>query len=784
MIFGEPMENWRQRMPIGMHLKSDGFASSLFEPDGALTLRKYCADMGIEYADLGRPVALETFCAYGQAFQKQMVPMLDPRKVADVRRIGGQFRLALSDGASVLARKVIVASGISHFEYLPAELRPVPRGFLSHSALNRDLSRFKGRDVLVLGRGASSTDIAALLVDQGASTQIVSREPVEFHDPPSEKPRSLLQRLRRPNLGLGPSFRSALFTAFPHLFRYLPLARRQRIVRKHLGPAAVWYIRDKLEAHVPMHSGYAFRNAEVRGERIHVQFSGRDGGSKEFDVHHIIAGTGYQVDLRRLPFLSDSIRAEVRLEGNWPALSRHFESSVPGLYFVGLPSALTFGPLTRFAHGAGFTARRLSRHLARQSREYRGNRFSRALSMTSERPAVAIFDDYWATTLAFARSLGEKGVPLHFYGSGAGRWSRYRTRHSRCPPLEDADAFLRWLRSRVRSGEITHVAPTTDLIAFYVSVLRDEFSPAVRRAIAPLNEIENCLIKSRFRDLSAIEGQPPLVTLTPKDLAEALSAAASLGYPVMLKPKSHLVVGFAERGQLVRDARELERHFRPYDIVPGQQQLAELYPELRWPLLQRYLPSAHGGVYSVSGIKDADGGVVTARVSYKLAQWPLHTGVSTVQVGCDDPRVLRAGLQVLDQVLSRGIFEVELIADGANLHAIDLNPRAFGFVELDMARGSGLPWLWYCMTQERLTPLGERARNLVTAHHAFLPFLGVRMHTRSSVPLLGHWSDPLPKIIGHLRTMRHPRSLLRSRITAARALRDELAREQAAGVLQ
>ena len=31
--------------------------------------------------------------------------------------------------------------------------------------------------------------------------------------------------------------------------------------------------------------------------------------------------------------------------------------------------------------------------------------------MTSETAAVAIFDNYWATSLAFARSLGEKGVP-------------------------------------------------------------------------------------------------------------------------------------------------------------------------------------------------------------------------------------------------------------------------------------------------------------------------------------------------------------------------------------
>ena len=46
-----------------------------------------------------------------------------------------------------------------------------------------------------------------------------------------------------------------------------------------------------------------------------------------------------------------------------PILSRNFEASVPGLYFVGPASANSFGPLARFACGAGFTAKRLARHL-------------------------------------------------------------------------------------------------------------------------------------------------------------------------------------------------------------------------------------------------------------------------------------------------------------------------------------------------------------------------------------------------------------------------------------
>jgi cation diffusion facilitator CzcD-associated flavoprotein CzcO len=359
------MQNWRTRMPKGMHLKSDGFASSLFDPEGRFTLRRYCADKGIPYADLGLPVALETFIAYGMAFQKQLVPSLDTRLVGNLERVPEGFKLTLSDGERLQARRVIIATGISYFEYLPDELRSLPRSRCTHSADNRELGGYKGQEVLVLGSGASSTDIAALLLEQGASVQIVSREPVIFHLPPPAKPRPLWQRLKNPNLGLGPSFRSAVYTVFAAQFRFLPVRLRQRIVRRHLGPAAVWFIRDKLVDHVSMRSGYFLKAAQVMGDRVKIQFTHHDGTALELEVDHVIAGTGYQVDLNRLPFLGDALRSQIRLDGTSPALSKYFESSVPELYFVGLPSAVTFGPLTRFAFGAGFAAPRISAHLSR-----------------------------------------------------------------------------------------------------------------------------------------------------------------------------------------------------------------------------------------------------------------------------------------------------------------------------------------------------------------------------------------------------------------------------------
>jgi len=379
-IFGEPMLNWRTKMPKGMHLKSDGFASSLYDPESKMTLRNYCADKGIAYRDLGLPVALDTFWTYGMAFQKQMVPSLDHRSVTKLVSSEGGFRLTLADGVVVDARRVIVATGISCYEWLPPELANLPKTHCSHSEDNQDLSKFAGKKVLVIGRGASSTDVAAILQDAGAKVEIVSREPVTFHNPPSPKPPSLWWRMRNPNFGLGPNFRSAVFTLFPHLFRFLPLRLRQRIVLRHLGPAAVWYIREKLVGKVSMHSGYSLKSSEVKGDKVCVKFTHSDSSTMEVEADHVIAGTGYIPKLQRLPFLDDSLRSQIALEGSWPALSGKFESSVPDLYFVGLASALTFGPLVRFAVGARFVAPRISAHLSRRRAPQPVKELSRASS--------------------------------------------------------------------------------------------------------------------------------------------------------------------------------------------------------------------------------------------------------------------------------------------------------------------------------------------------------------------------------------------------------------------
>jgi len=367
-IFGSPMHTWRTHMPKGMLLKSEGFASCLYDPDSDFTLGRYCKEQGTPYADLGLPVRLETFASYGLEFQKRFVPDLEDKLVVSVDRSLSGFDIRLDDGELVAARKVVAAVGISHFQYVPPVLSALPEEFVTHSSRHTSFDRFKGRDVTVIGAGASALDVAGLLHLAGACVQLVGRKPVvNFHNPPGRIPRPILERVRAPMTGLGPGWRSLFCTSAPLVFHAMPQWFRLEVVRRHLGPAAGWFIKDVVVGHVAFHLGFNVVKANVQNGRVHLQLVSSDGAQRTLVTDHVIAGTGYQVDLGRLAFLNSGLLAGIRSVDKAPLLSMNFESSVPGLYFVGTTSANSFGPMARFAYGARFTARRLSRHLGRRS---------------------------------------------------------------------------------------------------------------------------------------------------------------------------------------------------------------------------------------------------------------------------------------------------------------------------------------------------------------------------------------------------------------------------------
>jgi thioredoxin reductase len=310
------------------------------------------------------------------------VPNLEEKLVVSLQESRVGFELQTEDGEKVLTRSVVVAVGISHYSYLPPVLAGLPKETVSHSSAHSDLSGFKGRSIAVVGAGASALDLAALLHEAGASVQVIARSPeIRFQTPPGGKS-SLTHRLLNPRTGIGSGMQLYFCANAPHLFRYLPESLRLDRVRKTLGPAPPWFTKEQIDGKVPFHLSVEIASAEVKGGRPTLLLKDAQGKQRSVEADHVIAATGYKVDLERLQFLSPTVRKKIRTTGNAPALSGSFESTVPRLYFVGVSSANTFGPLMRFAFGADYTARRISKRLVKPIRAatkvYAGNEGARA----------------------------------------------------------------------------------------------------------------------------------------------------------------------------------------------------------------------------------------------------------------------------------------------------------------------------------------------------------------------------------------------------------------------
>jgi hypothetical protein len=362
-IFGSAFNAWRSQMPSEMILKSTGFSSNISDPDGKFTLKKFCADRQIPYADEDLPIHIKDFCAYGVEFQRTLVPQLEDRQIVSLKQTANGFLLVTEDGEEVTARKVVLATGTSNYEYIPPELKHLPRSLVTHSAGHRDFEPFRGRKLVVLGRGASAVNAAAFACAAGADVELFSRKTVEFDEIPSGKTPPWHRPLLNPRTSLGPGWISMFLERTPWAFRLLPADLRLYVVKRKLGPAAGSYIRIIAEDKFPIHTPAYLQSAAEEGGRVALVFKNESGVERKVVADHVICGTGFHVDPASLPYLDRTLVKQIRTIDGSPVLSANFESSVPGLYFTGLPAAATFGPLLRFVHGTEFTSRTIDRHL-------------------------------------------------------------------------------------------------------------------------------------------------------------------------------------------------------------------------------------------------------------------------------------------------------------------------------------------------------------------------------------------------------------------------------------
>ncbi len=362
-IFGQPMQFWKAHVPPGMLLKSLGSSANLFGPAAGFTVADHYAEQHLAYSEQ-TPIPVGVFIDYADAFQRHFVPDCDQRNVVSVARNGDAFAIQLDDGKYLRAARVVVAVGIRRFNYIPPVLAALPAELVTHSVDYGAVDGLRGRKVAVLGSGASAIDLAVALQDRAVDVTVISRRPrLAFQSPPGT--RRFYHRLRSPDSPIGGGWNLWFYANAPQLFHLLPEELRARRVATSLGPSSGWFMADRVRGRIPIVSGHQVAQADILGGRVRLRIVSVDGRESDFTADHVIAATGFSVDVGRLDLLSPSLTNEIATARGAPLLSRNFESSARGLYFIGAATAPSFGPVMRFVAGAGYTVRRVSAALAR-----------------------------------------------------------------------------------------------------------------------------------------------------------------------------------------------------------------------------------------------------------------------------------------------------------------------------------------------------------------------------------------------------------------------------------
>lgn len=361
-VFGKPMSFWREHMPKGMNIRSAWPATHISDPAKRYTLDRYSEQCGFARPDL---LSLEDFVSYADWFQKSAVPDVDTRQVLRVSKEGSGFRLDLSDGSTFTAGRVVIATGLANQEYKPAAFKDLPAALVSHSADHSDLGKFRGQRVAVVGRGQSACESAAILSDNGADVELIANGEVHWlgstktaSDRDSDPKWRFHEFLAAPS-GVGP-FPISWLNELPNFMRALPAPARGWLSARSLRAGATGWLKPRFER-VKIRTAQPVIAARTVGDQIEVKFP-----QESSTFNHVLLATGYHIDISKLGLFTPDMMSEIKSAGGSPHLGAGFESSVPGLHFLGASSVMSYGPVMRFIAGSGFAAKEVTRAIVRQ----------------------------------------------------------------------------------------------------------------------------------------------------------------------------------------------------------------------------------------------------------------------------------------------------------------------------------------------------------------------------------------------------------------------------------
>jgi FAD-dependent urate hydroxylase len=349
-VVGRPLSFWTEHMPAGMYLRSG--PDWHLDAAGVHTFAAFLDERGIAAADID-PVPVAVFLDYARWFGRSKHVTVLERLVTGLRPAeDGSFLLTLEGGQALAAEAVVAAPGVGYFQHQPGWSAALPPGLCSHTC---ELVRFgdlAGARVLIVGGRQSAYEWAALAGEHGAErVDIVHR-----HDVPA---------FERVSWAFADPYLEATL-ARPGWWRALPAAAREAIGREFWAAGRLtleWWLAPRLRGQrFRRHPGTSVASVaagEAGGARVRLS----DGTSLHVDK--IVLATGYQADLRRVPYLAGVLGA-VETAGGFPVLDETFQASLAGLYLPGFTGTRDFGPFFGFTKGCPAAAALVTRGLTRR----------------------------------------------------------------------------------------------------------------------------------------------------------------------------------------------------------------------------------------------------------------------------------------------------------------------------------------------------------------------------------------------------------------------------------
>jgi FAD-dependent urate hydroxylase len=337
VVVGSPMSFWHHHMPQGMYLRSA--CDWHLDPLNIHTIEAYLQTRRLRPTDV-EPLARDVYLDYARWFQEQK--MIEPRAkvVEQLNHSPGPphvFEAVLDDGASIIARNVLLAVGFQYFKNIPTELaQSIPPEYVSHTCDCVSFDAFRGKRCLIVGGRQSAFEWAALLHEHGAATIHLSYR----HATPQFQQSDW-------------SWVSPLVDAMvddPGWFRRLAVEDKQALNQRFWAEG-----RLKLEPRLKPRLDHDTITLWPTSRVVSCQQLPQGAVEVALDVgtrltvDSIIVATGYQVNMANIPFLSrGNILPYLQLSHGYPVLDEHFQSTVPGLFITSMPATQDFGSFFAF----------------------------------------------------------------------------------------------------------------------------------------------------------------------------------------------------------------------------------------------------------------------------------------------------------------------------------------------------------------------------------------------------------------------------------------------------